>query len=160
MAHGDTGTLELVSTEPIDADSVRYVVELTYESDGDPVPGSEVIVVTDNVAPEVMDAEGDGLYSATVDFPSPGDYSVLFTVEEPTAELAVEQVVATTTTTTAAPEASTTTATTVAPELAVDHDDANGTWLVILMAVILVAMVTLAVAFFRGRASASSRPSR
>jgi hypothetical protein len=162
-AHGDTGVLELVSTEPVDADSVRYVVELTYENDGDHVAGAEVVVTTDDVAPQVMAAEGDGLYSATVDFPAPGDYPVVFAVEEPTAELVVEQVVdttTTTTTTTTAADAITTFTTTSAEPPAVTEDDSgNGTWLLVVMAVIVAAMVTIAVAYFRGRASASNRPS-
>lgn len=56
---------------------------------------------------------------------------------------------ATVATTTADTQA--TTSTTDAPALAADHDDANGTWLLILMAVIVAAMITLAIAFVRGR---------
>lgn len=62
-----------------------------------------------------------------------------------TSELDVDQEVTTTADTQA------TTSTTDAPALAADHDDANGTWLLILMAVIVAAMITLAIAFVRGR---------
>jgi hypothetical protein len=151
-AHGDTGVLELVSTEPVDDDSVHYVVELTYENDGEHVSSAEVVVTTDNVAPQIMAAEGDGLYSATIDFPAAGDYPLLFTVETPTAELVVEQVVESPPSTTTTVDSTTTTAAPSPVATTTDADDSGGsTWLLLVMAIIVAAMVTLAVAYFRGR---------
>jgi hypothetical protein len=145
-AHGDTGTLELVEQTPVDADSVTFVVELTYEADGDAVSSAEITVTTDNVAPQVMTATGEGRYELTIDFPSPGDYPVVFSVTEPEAELVVQQVIATTTITTAETSPPT------SLPLAEQDTEGSAAWLLVLMGVIVVTMVVVAVAFFRGRA--------
>jgi hypothetical protein len=163
-AHGDIGVLELVSTEPVDDDSVHYVVELTYENDGEHVSSAEVVLTAGDVAPNMMTADGDGLYSATVDFPSPGDYDILITVEEPTAELEVEQVVEAAPNTTATTVDGTTMTTTTADPSAVaavtTSADAEGgsTWLLVVMAIIVAAMITVAVAYFRGRKQRQQPP--
>ena len=149
-AHGDTGIIEVVSAEPAGATSVDYVVQLTYESDGDPVPDADVTVTVEGGEPLAMTPEGDGRYVATVTFPDAGEHAVRFAAEEPAATLEHEQVVTTTTTDATA---STTDAPNVAAEPLPDPDAAEGgsTWLLVLMAIIVVAMVVLAVAYVRGR---------
>jgi hypothetical protein len=153
-AHGDIGVIELVSTEPVDDDSVHYVVELTYENDGEHVSSADVTVTTDGADAQPMTAEGDGLYSATVDFPSPGDYAILFATDEPTAELAVEQSVETPTSTTLGLTTFTTTTADPSEVAATTNSaDAEGgsAWLLVVMAIIVATMVTIAVAYFRSR---------
>ena len=150
-AHGDTGIIEVVSAEPAGATSVDYVVQLTYESDGDPVPDADVTVTVEGGEPLAMTPEGEGRYAATVTFPDDaGEHAVRFAAEEPAATLEHEQVVTTTTTDATA---STTDAPNVAAEPLPDPDAAEGssTWLLVLMAIIVVAMVVLAVAYVRGR---------
>lgn len=159
-AHGDAGTLELVETEQVSADSVRYVVRLTYENDGEPVPNKDVTVATDDIAPQVMTYDADGRYAATVTFPEPGEHAVTFAVAEPEATLEHTQVID-------APQAATTTSTTddtvsnIAGAPLPDEDSeakGNGWWKV-LVPVLAVVIATLAVAFVRGRKPATTSES-
>jgi hypothetical protein len=94
-AHGDEGSLEVLEATPADVGSaVTYVVELTYANDGDPVSGRTVTATASlggtPSAPVAMEpGEAPGTYSATISFPSPGNWTVRFDSADPVAELEV-----------------------------------------------------------------------
>ena len=153
-AHGDAGVLELVEAERVGNNEVRYVVRLTYANDGDPATGREVhaLIGTEEVATP-MASQGDGLYQATVVFPTAGEYPVRFRVDDPEATLDhVEQLVESTTTSTIDSSDIDNDAPNVADEpLLEEEEDGGSTWLLVLMAIIVAVMVVVAAAFVRGR---------
>jgi hypothetical protein len=132
-AHGDEGELEVLEATPSDVGStVTYRVALTYAGDGDPVGGAVVTATAvlpgqPPQAPVTMPSSGDGVYEATVSFPSPGDWTVQFDSEDPVATLQVTFTVEAPPPTTEAPATSTVPPTTaVAPDEATLTDDDGG----------------------------------
>lgn len=110
-AHEGQGALAVVAADPAGPLAVSYRVRLTFLRDGHPVDDATVTAVAEAAgqppqAPHLMaPAGGDGVYSATVQFPSPGEWRVRFTAVTPpaTAERAEAVAPPPTTTTTTAP---------------------------------------------------------
>ena len=136
-AHEGGGTMTVESAEPTDSGSVRYVVRLIWNNDGHPAAAADttmtaVPVGADGTAQTPVTLEpvdDDGRFAATVEFSSPGAWTVRFTAITPEATLEVAQQIdpPPTTTSTAAPsttssEAGVPTTATDAP----DDDDEDG----------------------------------
>ncbi len=112
-AHEGGGTMTVESAEPTDSGSVRYVVRLIWNNDGHPAAAADttmtaVPVGADDTAQTPVTLEpvdDDGRFAATVEFSSPGAWTVRFTSITPEATLEVPQQVdpPSTTTSTAAP---------------------------------------------------------
>ena len=98
-AHGDEGVLQVVSATPSGTSSV-VTVKLTYENDGEPVADATVTVAGDNGAgseltPVTMQPGAtDGDFTATVDFPAPGTWTLRVTSVKPEAALTLTQAIA------------------------------------------------------------------
>ena len=98
-AHGDEGVLEVVSATPSGTSSV-ITVKLTYENDGEPVADATVTVAGDNgagsdLAPVTMQpGSTGGEFTATVDFPAPGTWTLRVTSVKPEAAVTLTQAIA------------------------------------------------------------------
>jgi hypothetical protein len=132
LAHGETGSFQVIEASPASDLSVRYVVELTYTNDRDPVPDAEVVLTATGpdggtVGPVPMTGGADGRYEATVTFPGAGVWGVRIASETPvavveqTSTVGVASTTASPTTTTTEAERSSTTA-----GSATEDDDEGG----------------------------------
>lgn len=154
-AHEGGGTVTVESAEPIGTGSVRYVVRLIWNNDGHPAAAADttmtaVPVGADGTAqtPVTLDpVDDDGRFAATVEFSSPGAWTVRFTAITPEATLEVPQQIdpPPTTTSTAAPsttssEAGVPTTATDAPEDEDEDEDgeASKAGTIVFVAVMLV----------------------
>lgn len=154
-AHEGGGTLTVESAESTDSGSVRYVVRLIWNNDGHPAAAADttmtaVPVGADGTAqtPVTLDpVDDDGRFAATVEFSSPGAWTVRFTAITPEATLEVPQQIdpPPTTTSTAAPsttssEAGVSTTATDAPEDEDEDEDgeASKAGTIVFVAVMLV----------------------
>lgn len=154
-AHEGGGTLTVESAEPTDTGSVRYVVRLIWNNDGHPAAAADttmtvVPVGADGTAQTPVTLEpvdDDGRFAATVEFSSPGAWTVRFTAITPEATLEVAQQIdpPPTTTSTAAPsttssEAGVPTTATDAPEDEDEDEDgeASKAGTIVFVAVMLV----------------------
>lgn len=100
-AHGGEVVLTVDSANPAGELAVEYTVRLTYEGDGHPVEGAAVTAFAEGpvgqfegretLGPVTMSPVGDGLYRATVEFPTEMQWSVRFTSMDPRATLSVVQ---------------------------------------------------------------------
>ena len=152
-AHEGGGTLTVESAESTDSGSVRYVVRLIWNNDGHPAAAADttmtaVPVGADGTAqtPVTLDpVDDDGRFAATVEFSSPGAWTVRFTAITPEATLEVPQQIdpPPTTTSTAAPsttssEAGVPTTATDAPEDEGEDGEASKAGTIVFVAVMLV----------------------
>ena len=152
-AHEGGGTLTVESAESTDSGSVRYVVRLIWNNDGHPAAAADttmtaVPVGADGTAqtPVTLDpVDDDGRFAATVEFSSPGAWTVRFTAITPEATLEVPQQIdpPPTTTSTAAPsttssEAGVPTTATDAPEDEDEDGEASKAGTIVFVAVMLV----------------------
>lgn len=121
--HEGEGALEVLAAEPSGPLEVDYRVRLTYVADGHGAPDATVTAAPQGPAgaaappPTPLAAtDEEGVYAATVRFPSPGAWTVRFTAVTPPATVERAETVAppptTTTTTTTAPSTTSTTSTT------------------------------------------------
>jgi len=156
-AHGPTGTFAVEATpDADDPASITYRARLTYDNDGDPVEGTEVIFQAAGsgpnapFAPENMTETDPGVYELTETFPGPGAYTVTIASTTPTASFettATIEAQATPTTTTNG-DRSTTTGSSDDDD---DDDDTTIPWLGIAIAVVVVVAVVGAVLVARRR---------
>lgn len=152
-AHEGGGTLTVESAESTDSGSVRYMVRLIWNNDGHPAAAADttmtaVPVGADGTAqtPVTLDpVDDDGRFAATVEFSSPGAWTVRFTAITPEATLEVPQQIdpPPTTTSTAAPsttssEAGAPTTATDAPEDEDEDGEASKAGTIVFVAVMLV----------------------
>jgi len=97
-AHDGTAVITAES-QTIQGTSVEYVVRAVWDNDGHAAADATATVVAespsgDRVGPVPMEAtDDDGRYTATVDFPSPGDWIVRFTVVTPPGTLEITQTI-------------------------------------------------------------------
>ena len=95
-AHGDDGTLEVISATA-DGSTATITVRLTYENDDDPVKDATVTVAGDNGAGAsltpvtLQPASTEGEYAAPVTFPASGTWSLRVTSVTPAAEVSLTQ---------------------------------------------------------------------
>lgn len=120
-AHEGTAVIT-VESQTVEGTSVDYVVRAVWDNDGHAAADATATVVADSptgerLGPVPMEpTDDDGRYTATLDFPSPGDWNVRFTVVTPPGTLEITQTVPSTdapvatTETTADPEQSATSA--------------------------------------------------
>ena len=114
LAHGDDGFLELAATTPSGAMTSSYDVVLRYSGDGEPVSKASVTIVAERpgstpIGPTVMTAGTQpGHYTATITFPTAGEWTVRFSSISPRATLEQAQTVKPAPTTTTAPATTTT----------------------------------------------------
>ena len=149
-AHGEAGTFAFEATpDESDPATVEFRVRLTYDSDGHPAEGAEVVLQASGsgqnalFSPVTMDEVDAGEYEATTTFPGPGTYDVSVSSEDPVATLAASYTVeaqADTTTTTSS-ETSGTTTTTAASDEDDDDDDSTIPWAVVIVVLVVVAAV-------------------
>jgi hypothetical protein len=160
-AHEGDGRLEVLQATPGDGATVDYQVRLTYVADGHGAPEATVTAVAEQpgataTAPVQLQAGAEeGLYTGTVTFPSPGDWTVRFTSVTPAATLEQAQAVtAPATTATTTPSTTTTVGTTAAAdEAATDTADDDGSWfpVVPVIAVLAIAAAGLGAWVFTAR---------
>jgi hypothetical protein len=97
-AHDGTAVITAES-QTIKGTSVDYVVRAVWDNDGHAAADATATVVAespsgDRVGPVPMEpTDDDGRYTATVDFPSPGDWNVRFTVVTPPGTLEITQTI-------------------------------------------------------------------
>lgn len=97
-AHDGTAVITAES-QTIQGTSVEYVVRAVWDNDGHAAADATATVVAespsgDRVGPVPMEpTDDDGRYAATVDFPSPGDWNVRFTVVTPPGTLEITQTI-------------------------------------------------------------------
>lgn len=133
FAHEGGGTITVESSEPVDGAAVRYVARVIWNNDGHPAAAADTTMTAAPIGPDgtavapvtLEPVDDDGRFAATVEFPSPGAWTVRFTVITPAATLELPQQIdpPATTTTSAAP--STTTSergSTTTTEVPVDED--------------------------------------
>ena len=163
-AHEGKGVLT-VEEATVSPSGVRYVVRLIWENDGDAAIDSTITATPIDPAgsPQTPVAltpiDADGRYGASVELPSPGDWTVRFTAVTPTATIERVETVAQpeTTTTTSAPSttttdaASTATSTTVAGDDQGDGDDDGSAAPVLVIGAIVLAAAVGGFVFMRRR---------
>lgn len=171
-AHEGGGTITVESSDPTGSAAVRYVVRLIWNNDGHPAAAADttltaVPVGTDGTAQTPVTLEpvdDDGRFAATVEFPSPGAWTVRFTAITPEANLEVPQQIdppPPSTTSTAAP---TTTSSEVATPAATeaeapsDDEDADGTSNAGTVVFVAVLLVLAGAALLLGRRLRQRRP--
>ena len=91
-AHEGQGAIEVITADATAPLQIEYRVRLTFVSDGHPESNATVTVVAERagtaLTPQPMPPTGeDGVYAATVAFPSPGSWTVRFTAVKPPATL-------------------------------------------------------------------------
>lgn len=114
-AHEGDGILTVESQAPAGDLAVRYVVRLTWADDGHPALGATVTAVP--VAPDgepqtpvtLEPTDEDGRYSATVTYPTAGDWTVRITSVTPTDSIEITEAVRSQPTSTTRPLTTTTT---------------------------------------------------
>ena len=79
-AHGDAGVLEVEAVHPTTT-GAHFIVQLTYENDGEAVSGAEVTATAvspsgEELAPVTLSPAADGSYQGPVDMPDPGQWTV------------------------------------------------------------------------------------
>ena len=153
-AHEGEGVLVVESQGPASGTSVPYQVRLTWVNDGHPAAADTTITAT-AVAPDgtpqtpvpMVADDDDGRFSATLDLPAPGAWTVRFTSVTPAATLEVVETIVQPTTTTE-PSTTTTTAEAATPTTEQasqvdDGDDADGIGLAGLLAALLLGLVVV-----------------
>lgn len=106
-AHGGDGVLEVEAAHPTST-GVHFIVQLTYQNDGDAVPEAAVTATPtspsgEELAPVTLTPVGDGSYQGAVDLPDTGRWTVRFASDEPPATLEETAEMAATTTPSATP---------------------------------------------------------
>jgi hypothetical protein len=96
-AHDGTAVITSES-QTIKGTSVDYVVRAVWDNDGHAADATATVVAEspsgDRVGPVPMEpTDDDGRYTATVDFPSAGDWNVRFTVVTPPGTLEITQTI-------------------------------------------------------------------
>ena len=102
-AHGGDGVLQVEAAHPTGT-GVHFIVQLTYENDGEAVSGADVTATPvspsgEELAPVTLAPAADGTYQAPVDLPDPGEWTVRFASTEPAATLEQTVEISATTTT-------------------------------------------------------------
>ena len=161
-AHDETGEFTAVRAEPSPTGDGRTLVVdvlLTYTNDGHGATDAEVTLSFENpqvdvTVPPVTMAPGDreGAYTAEVDLPSPGAWTLTVSSPDPAATRSFAVEVAQTTTTTTAPTTTTgpTTTTDTPPE---DDDEESSTvpWIYLALVLAGVGIGIALVAWWRTR---------
>lgn len=132
-AHEGGGTLTVESSDTTDATSVRYVVRLIWNNDSHPAAAADTTMTAVPVGEDgtaltpvgLEPVDDDGRFAATIEFPTPGAWTVRFTAITPEATLEVPQQIdpPSTTTTTEAPSTTSTEAATPTTDPPAENDE-------------------------------------
>jgi len=111
-AHGADGALALETQTTNDPATVEIRARLTYANDDEPAPGASVTVdgtgpKGESLASETMTAAGAGIYTATLQLPASGTWTLRVTASTPNAVAEIEYSTAAAATTTTASGAGT-----------------------------------------------------
>jgi len=168
-AHGGPASMTLVSYTPAGT-SAQVVVQLEYTTDGHPVDEATVALKVTGVAtgaeltPVLLEPNGTpGQFAGTVEYPAPGDWSLLVTSVSPSASLTLNETVGAPEVTiespglltgeesaTTAPEATVAPVPVISPAPEPASDESSGglpTWAWILAVAAAVVSVVIGVAF-------------
>jgi hypothetical protein len=110
-AHGDEGTMEVVTAEEAGPLEIRAEVGVLYANDDDLATEADVTVTAtgpggETVGPEPVELDHDAVYAATLTVPSAGTWTLAFTSENPAATVETTVDVTGESTTTGAPTTS------------------------------------------------------
>lgn len=133
-AHDGGATITAETTAPAGDRSVAYVIRAVWNNDGHAAVDATATVVAESSTGErlgpvpMQPVDDDGRYTATLDFPSAGQWTVRFTVVTPPGTLELAQTIPAATPTPSSPGAATDpTSTAEPPETTATPDSATDT---------------------------------